>query len=282
MARQPFPMVPGKTKDTGMTDIAKPDIAPLDPSRPWITDPDDLPARMKWGAALLSPFGRLSKVHFTRAWTVLFFARIFVIVIPAFIGWVIGAAGGDVTGLKGLARIAVPVVLLVTVFFSYNLHIKRLADAGKSTLLAMLVFVPLIFAGTAFTFSALGASTQYEAAAAKRLYEIEHPEKARAEREAAMAAARAAEAEAEKGEGDEAGSGERRNRGERRGRGQSSGMDPDGEPLSKASIVLKAAQPAGQITLILLDFPLMLWTLLWVARLPKAGLRDDRQLQETA
>ena len=48
----------------------------IDPDRPWITDPEQDPARMSWLDTFLNPTGESPKLHFTRAWSLLFFAGV--------------------------------------------------------------------------------------------------------------------------------------------------------------------------------------------------------------
>ena len=286
MDPQHFPMAQHRTRQRFMTDTPLTARTPLDSKRPWITDPADLPSEMHWAKTLLNPLGQTSRIHFTRAWTLLFFSRVLIIALPMFFGWVVSAAGGDASGISEFSRIAVPVVLVVTVFMSFNIHIKRLYDAGKPTLLAILVFLPFVIAGTAFTFVAVSTSAGYEVAEAKRIFALEHPEEAKAAREAAAAKA-AEEAKAAEGEdgaatpdSPNASTNRRGSRGGRRGGPPPGGGGAGAEAASKSEIVLNAAQPVGQGLLMFLDFPLMLWTLLWVARKPRkdtAKEADERR-----
>lgn len=115
----------------------------IDPKRPWITDPRDAPASMKLLPTLLNPFGTASRVHFTRAWTVLFFARLFAILFPLGLMFVFGAAGANTEPL-GALFILVPLTFMLTLIMSTILHMRRLADAGRQALLAFVVWLPVI------------------------------------------------------------------------------------------------------------------------------------------
>lgn len=128
-----------------MTDMSQ----TIDPKRPWITDPRDAPASMKLGPSLINPFGTTSKVHFTRAWTVLFFARVFAILTPMVLMFVFGAAGANTDAL-GVMFMLVPLTFVLTLLMSTVLHIRRLGDAGRPALLAGVVWLPVIVGALIF------------------------------------------------------------------------------------------------------------------------------------
>ena len=51
----------------------------LDRKRPWLTDERELPANMNWLQTLFNPTGTSPRLHFTRAWTLLFMLQLLVI-----------------------------------------------------------------------------------------------------------------------------------------------------------------------------------------------------------
>ncbi|MEM9669297.1 MAG: hypothetical protein AAF950_10270 [Pseudomonadota bacterium] len=120
-------------------------MRPIDPKRPWISDPDDLPSRLDWFRSLLDPVGETSRLHFTRVWTFLFFTRFVFFFVPPLIVLIFGVSGAEDPGSAGLPPWAFPLVVVVTCLMSYVLHRRRLTNARKSALLAAIVLIPLIF-----------------------------------------------------------------------------------------------------------------------------------------
>ncbi|MEO0983356.1 MAG: DUF805 domain-containing protein [Pseudomonadota bacterium] len=219
----------------------------LDPKRPWITDPRDLPAKQNWFGTFLNPFGTSPKVHFTRAWTVLFMARVITMAFVIGVTMVAGMTGGD----AGALMVLIPVVFALTIPTSLIAHIRRLADAGKPAVLAGLVFLPVILAFAAFIAVAGMASAEHD----RMMAEAERPETTEAPAEAR-----------EEGQGE---------RGGRRG-------GRDGPPPEKAEFVMqRAGAPAGLVWALTSLF-VMLWSLMWVARKPSKEPEPDRQDYETA
>ena len=100
----------------------------IDPNRPWITDPRDAPANMNWIETLTNPSGVTSRVHFTRAWTGLFFLRLSYFVFTASAAAVFATAGASFS----LPNWVWPLLVIVTAFLSLILHLRRLADAQRS------------------------------------------------------------------------------------------------------------------------------------------------------
>ena len=95
-----------------MSDTAAAPMSPKDHSH-------DAPrVRMKWLDTLFNPLGRSNKVEFTRAWTLLFFLQLFVVVLPVGFAIVAGLAGGDGAPIRKFGLYASPVVFNVTKFLS--------------------------------------------------------------------------------------------------------------------------------------------------------------------
>lgn len=228
---------------------------PVDAKRPWISDPRDAPSTLRWLPTLFSPLGKTSRVHFTRAWTGLFFARLFALLIPTGATMILGAAGAETGGAQSLYAI-VPVVFVITLVCGLILHIRRLSDAGRPVLLAAIAWLPVILAGLVFLIFVRIGMAEYADQQAER-----------AERVAEMQAARES--------GEAAGEGETRAEGgeESRQRGRDGRRGP---PPSQQEFVLGMAAPMAIGAWALTIIPVALWSLLWVGRLPTGGgtIRD--------
>ncbi|WP_300376578.1 DUF805 domain-containing protein [Henriciella sp.] len=257
----------------------------LDPKRPWITDERELPSRMNWVRTLLDPTGESPQLHFTRAWTLLFMLQLLIILLPFVLALILNLAGGNGKPVGAFGVYATPVVFLVTTLMSYVIHSRRLNDAGKPQLLAVIPLVPLVLAAGIFVMTAQSQSAQYDKRYETRQEYLADPDafraKQRAEREKAQEEAekRAAEAEAS-GEAGEAGEAQ-----QAQGRGRRGG--PDGGPGNldqpmdaKAPTVLKASLPVIQNTIIPLSGLIAIWSLLWVARVPYFGRRNEQEAGE--
>lgn len=252
----------------------------LDPKRPWITDERELPSRMNWGRTLLDPTGESPQLHFTRAWTLLFMLQLLIILIPFILALILNLAGGNGKPVGTFGVYATPVVFLVTTLMSYVIHSRRLNDAGKPQLLAVIPLVPLILAAGVFVMAAQSQSAQYDKRFETRQEYLADPEafraKQRAEQQKAKEEAekRAAEAEAS-GESGETGEGQ-----QRQGRGGQGGPGAGPRNLdqpmdAKAPTVLKASLPMIQNIMIPLSGLIAIWSLLWVARVPYFGRRAE-------
>lgn len=239
----------------------------IDPKRPWLTDVRELPERMNWLQTLFDPTGESPRLHFTRAWTLLFTLQAMIIVVPFTIALVLNLAGGDGSSVSTFGTYATPIVFIVTTLMSYVIHSRRLNDAGKTSLLAILPLVPLIIGCVLFVTTAQGSSKSYDKQFEMRQDYLADPdafrERQRAEREAAQA-----KAEAE-------GGGEQAQQQQQRGRGGPpggrGGMNLDRPMDPKTEVVLKAAAPMIQMVVIPLSGLLAIWSLMWVARVPYFG-----------
>ena len=136
-----------------MTDLSQ----TIDPKRPWIDDPRDDPSEMKMLWTLVNPFGLSSRLHFTRGWTVLFFARVFAIIFPIAMMAVFGAAGANTEPLGVLFGL-IPLTFVLTLLMSTVLHVRRLSEAGRPAALAAIVWVPVIL-GAAVFFALIATQT---------------------------------------------------------------------------------------------------------------------------
>lgn len=128
-----------------MSDLSSsPNSEPLDPKRPWITDPREAPASMNWLQGYVNPFGETSRLHFTRAWTGLFFIRLIWYLGFWLLAAIFGAAGVENSSAFVPPPWAFLVLIVVTVMASLVLHVRRLADAKRSPLWAVLVVIPAL------------------------------------------------------------------------------------------------------------------------------------------
>ncbi|WP_018146683.1 DUF805 domain-containing protein [Henriciella marina] len=238
-------------------------VPSLDPKRPWLTDERELPEKMNWAETLFDPTGMAPRLHFTRAWTLLFTLQVVVIVIPFTIALVLSTAGGDGSTASTIGTYMTPVVFIVTTLMSYVIHSRRLNDANKSPLWAIIPLVPLLIGMALFVTTAMSTAAEYDKRFEMRQDYLSDPdafrEKQRAERERAEA-----EAEAED-------NGEARGRGRGGPPGGQGGINFD-EPLPpKTGYVLKAAAPTIQMVVIPLSALIAIWSLMWVARVPFFG-----------
>ncbi len=242
----------------------------LDPARPWITDERQLPSRMSWIGAMFNPAGTSPQLHFTRVWTICFFLQLLFVVVPVFMGMVMGLAGGDASAVTTFGFYASPIIFIVTTLISYVNHARRLNDARKPSILAILVLLPLI-AGLAISFMGIVAkSAEYDALYAERGVYLEDPDAWRENRleERRIAQAEAIVArEAAEAEGEDGAEGQRQ-RGGGRGGPANSGPRADQPLPPQVEFILKPNIPIIQLILIIFNTFLAIWSLMWVARVP--------------
>ncbi len=251
----------------------------LDPKRPWITDPEQLPSKMDWFATFLNPTGKSPKLHFTRAWSVLFFAGV--------IGWlglnvvfgVVGATGVDASSLNAFHSYFLFTLFAVTSVLSYVIHARRLNHAGKSPLWSLIVLIPLILGTLSFLSSVQGSAAKYDKMYEARAEFLEDPEGWRQEHLAKQREAQAKKIKArEEAEAAEAAGEDGRESGERsgppqgqrggRGGGWNSGPSADKPLPTQEAYIVRPNLVSFYSTIVVLNFFVMFWSLLWVARTP--------------
>jgi uncharacterized membrane protein YhaH (DUF805 family) len=239
----------------------------IDPHRPWILDRRDDPATMNWLQTLFNPMGKSSKLHFSRAWTFMFMGRLLLYIVPTCVVAVLAVAGVQTAILNkpvNLGPVPVPTLLvpfvvfvLVTEYTSFVAHMRRLAEAGRSTLLAGIVLIPLILAMLAFAGGVAGGIAQHEAQAAKAALEAEIAA------DPVKAAAAKAEADAKAKENPNATKGPQR-------------PGPPAEPKTARQMAIGGGIGLALPIWMLASFGAMLWTLLYVARMPNGGVGEFR------
>ena len=232
-----------------MSDPRTDTSAPIDPKHPWIEDPRDVPGELNGLAALFNPSGETSRVHFTRAWTLLFFMRTFAVLLPVLLSAILAASGGDADAVGGLYAL-VPVVFVATAIMSLILHVRRLSDARRSPLWAGLVLMPMIAAAAVFLVSVPGANAAFDKT---------HGD-AQVESEDAPPGDEASRAEA------------------RRGDARSGGRGRRGPPPKRMEFVTREAGGSAGLAWALSVFGVTLWSLLLVGRYPTGGGRIDSRL----
>lgn len=237
----------------------------IDPHRPWITDLRDDPGQMDWAQTLFNPFGQSSKLHFTRAWTLFFMGRLLLYIVPSFVVGIVTIAGANMAAANtpvNLLLITVPALLvpfavytIITEFTSFVAHTRRLSDAGRPTWLAVIVLVPMILGLLAYT-----AGTGMGAAQHRMMTS---PPPAAVKTETTKEGEADAESEEEKAEAASSDGAKQQQRPQRRG--------PPGPPPSERQMAVQTGMGLGLPVWALGSLCVMLWTLLYVARLPNGG-----------
>lgn len=233
----------------------------IDHHRPWIRDHRDDPGAMNWIETMTNPFGETTKLHFSRFWTFSFMGRLLLYLIPSLTAGILGVAGVKTDMFNtpvNLALFTVPALLApfaVFAFFtdlaSFVAHMRRLADAQRPSWLAVIVLLPMILGLAAYTAGTGMGAAQYKA---------QHAPKPAAAAEAPKAAGEASE---EKKEEAKAENKPQQQRGGPPGR--------QGPPQSERQMAVAAGLGMGFPIWLLASFGVMLWTLLYVARLPNGG-----------
>jgi len=233
---------------------------PLDPKRPWLTDPDDLSASNPLWKTILIPFGTSSQVPFTRAWTFCFFARLLTLLLGYLLSQVLAVVFGIESATPVFLFLFV-LVFVLTLGFSFVSHVRRLADAGKPTILAGLVLAPLILGGAMFTYQA-----SKNVKVANGITAMMHLGKT-AEKIESNQSANSGNRARPRGGQTARGPGRNSRRG-RRGRGGQQGDNPQ-EYNPTMMVVFMSIFPAIGVWF-LTATGVFFWSLMWVARLPRS------------
>lgn len=259
--------------------------AQIDPDRPWITAEDGNPAEMNWLDTFLNPTGESAKLHFTRAWTILFFAG--VLAWPGFglANFIAGAAGMDNSALSAFHGYLIAVVVGVSSILSFVIHSRRLNHAGKTSLWAIIILIPLALGAFAFMGSVAGKAAEYQTLydqraeyladpAAWREQKLEERRTAQAEAEQKRLEAEAARAEGEEPTGEGAQNRGQQGQGGQRGGGQG-GPNPENPLPPKEAFIVRPNLGTFYNIIVLFSLPIMIWSLTWVARTPNYGKARD-------
>ena len=225
----------------------------LDPKRPWLTDARELPGHMNWFETLFDPTGESPRLHFTRAGRFCS-ACSRSSSSPFTIALVLSLAGGDGEGVSLFGTYATPIVFVVTTLLSYVIHSRRLNDAGKSPLWAILPLLPLLLGAAFFANTAMSKAAEYDKKFEMRQDYLTDPEafreRQREEREKAEAAA------AKKGEQAQ----------QRRGGPPSSLAADLKQPLPPRQAMSSGGRPDDPVCHDPAQALIAIWSLMWVAR----------------
>ncbi|MEL6245857.1 MAG: hypothetical protein AAFQ85_10960 [Pseudomonadota bacterium] len=214
---------------------------------------------LNWVQTFFNPFGDTPRVQFTRAWTILFFVRLTYLLAIPLAGLILMIGGVED------ATVAPPwgfhVLVLVTVILSFVAHLRRLANAQRNPLWAMIVLLPLIAGGAGFAAGLSQGGQEYRTKAdAYFEREARRGQPATEEEQPVTAVEPDAEEETEEGEGNQG----------RRGGGD--GEDPfNPRETSQRDYALEQGLGLAMAAWAPLSFFVMIWTLMWVGRLPSGG-----------
>lgn len=118
--------------------------------------------QVNWGQTLFNPLGTSTRIEFTRAWTLLFFLQVAIVVGPWFVALLIGTVGGDPAPIARFGLYASPIIFVLTTLCSYIIHTRRLRDASKPTWLAVLILIPLLLGFANFFGGVSGKAGEFE------------------------------------------------------------------------------------------------------------------------
>lgn len=242
-----------------------------DPHRPWIRDERDVPSNMNWWQTLFNPFGKTYKLHFTRAWTFMFMGRLLLYVVPSFIAMIAGVAGVSTEGMNApvsLVLFSVPALLvpfaiftLVTDYTSFVVHVRRLTEAGRSAFMAVIVLIPLLLGLICYALGTQAGAAQY-----RQMHSPANTEMA----EASTKKENEAEAEGEDAQGKDA----QPKQGQppaKAGGGAQSPQMAQMMGMSERELAMQAGMGMAFPIWWLASIGAMLWSLMYVARLPNGG-----------
>lgn len=247
----------------------------IDSHRPWIRDERDDPGQMNWAQTLFNPFGKTSKLHFSRAWTLMFMGRILLYVVPSFAVGVATMAGANMEGANkpvNLLLITVPALLvpfavytIATEFTSFVAHTRRLSEARRPAWLAIIVLVPMMLGLLAYNAGTVGGAAAYKQMNAPAPAGKTEEKK---EGEGSETDETKSEDDTEEEKSDEAKAEEPK---QQRARQQQQRRGPPGPPQSERQMAVSSGMSFGMMVWAPLSLIAMLWTLLYVARLPNGG-----------
>lgn len=233
---------------------------PIDPHRTWIRDERDDPSQMNWIQTLFNPLGMTGKLHFSRAWTFMFMGRLMLFLVPIFVVSIATMAGADLSAAwEPIKSIGVPLPAILVPFFFFTIiteftswvaHVRRFAEANRSTLKAAIVLIPLTLGLIGFALGVMGGVSQYAA---------QQEQTAPAQVETVANEAND-DASAEAASAETAEQAPAQNRGRR------------GPPPTPAEMALGAGMGLAMPLWAISSFFVMLWTLLHVARMPNGGV----------
>ncbi|MEL7041777.1 MAG: hypothetical protein AAGL90_09645 [Pseudomonadota bacterium] len=242
-----------------MPDLTVPQ-AKLDLDRSWPVDQAQAPVQMNWLATFLNPTGKSPPLHFTRAWTVLFFVGVISSVGLGAILLLLGIAGAKTEQIALYYPYWIAGIAALTTVLSFIIHVRRLNHAGKSNAFALIVILPLVVGSMLFLFGVTEKAAEYDALYQARGEYLADPDKWRQEH-------------FEQGRVDGALASGSRNR-----PNAETSPRPD-EPLpSKESYIVRPNVTVFYFAIIGLSGLVMIWSLLWVARTSNLDERNEARI----
>lgn len=241
---------------------------PIDPKHPWIEDPSDIPARMNWVESFFDPTGQTSRVHFTRGWTALFFARLLFLVGTSAFVFIMMSAGAKDPQAFAPPPWAFPALVVMTAILSSILHVRRLSNAQRSPLWATLVMIPVLLGAGGFMAGAAQGAGEYETKLAE-WQARQAPQAADEERDERTPAGQGNTAGDSETADDEAPEDSPDGEGGKRERGERERFDPT--QTSQRAYAAQAGLQSATLPWAISSLIVMLWSLLWVGRLPNGG-----------
>jgi len=231
----------------------------IDPARPWIDDPEQDPKRQNWFATFFNPMGTSPKLHFTRAWTALFMMQFLSVFAIGLILFVVSLAGADTAGLSVAAGYFTACVFLVTSILSVIVHCRRLNHAGRLSVLAVVVLLPLAISSVVTVRDVAASAVEYDALYQQRAEFLDNP---RAFRDAALQRQRVENAQRNR-----EGNADDRARGGGPDRRASDSYNPENPLPSQEAFILRPHVQQFWAIILGLSALLVPWSLMWVGRL---------------
>ena len=119
-----------------MTDQSASVETMYDPGRPWISGPDEDPNRANWAAEYFDPTGETAKPVFLRGQMLLAIARLVILV----------ATFGVLSSAPRVGAAVAAFGIGIPMLMSLVSHVRRLAHAGRPAFLALFVALPFLLA----------------------------------------------------------------------------------------------------------------------------------------
>lgn len=220
---------------------------------------------MNWLTTLFNPIGKTPSLAFTRAWTLLFLARFFMIFGAGFLLMILGLSGVNTDGLAVSLIYFTGLVFLLTSMLSLVIHIRRLNDAGRSSLWAMVILVPLLLGSSVAIVGITRDAGEYAKNYNARAMYLADPEAWRAQQKNRQASS-AINDDTDRADSEWSGRG-----------GSRSFKAPyraDTELPAQEITVLRPNIRTFYLVIMLVSAFVVPWSLLWVARLPARGDAD--------
>lgn len=137
-----------------------PDV--YDPHHPWISGPDEDPSKADWAKEFMDPSGTTKKPVFLRGQSLLGITRLAVIVASLYFSGETFVSDSPLWGI-GIFFLGMTLLLILSMVS----HVRRLRDAGKTPLLALIIAIPFILSATLGVLTVMSIPGKVEAYEAK-------------------------------------------------------------------------------------------------------------------